>query len=265
MQITIRALVASGSLLEETYTITENYIAQCGDDSRYKVERLEDGAINLVDIYGRTEATLEEPLFKIDSDTFVGQSTDCTYYKFDLIYATKALYQNEIGGKTYPLWFTGGDRIVIGDKSYFVSYSDCGYIQIMDDHNNSILLEEQPFYYDGENLHFLSIDGTKLIGYPKVAQRLTPYSNDDSNCIKISSTNGEYLIFEVGQEYSAIVDEGESLIIGKVARSQENILQIVEDEGRTIVIEKPIKMIDDGEYIAEDVYGRKIVLETIEG
>ena len=59
------------------------------------------------------------------------------------------------------------------------------------------------------------------------------------------------------------VDEGESVIVGKVARSQENILQIVEDEGRTIVIEKPIKMIDDGEYIAEDVYGHKIVLEAV--
>ena len=89
------------------------------------------------------------------------------------------------------------------------------------------------------------------------------YSTEDSKCIKISSTNGEYLIFEVGQEYSAIVAEGESVIVGKVARSQENILQIVEDEGRTIVIEKPIKMIDDGEYIAEDVYGHKIVLEAV--
>lgn len=123
---------------------------------------------------------------------------------------------------------------------------------------NGSLLEEQPFLYDGTDLHFLDVTG-----YPKVAQHLTPYSTEDSKCIKISSTNGEYLIFEVGQEYSAIVDEGESVIVGKVARSQENILQIVEDEGRTTVIEKPIKMIDDGEYIAEDVYGHKIVLEAV--
>lgn len=35
MQVTIRALVANGSLLEETYTIAENYIAQCEGGSRY--------------------------------------------------------------------------------------------------------------------------------------------------------------------------------------------------------------------------------------
>ena len=181
MQVTIRALVANGSLLEETYTIAENYIAHCEGGSRYSIDKVEDGAINLVDVYGRTEATLEEP----------------------------------------------------------------------------------PFLYDGTDLHFLDVTGKRWTGYPNVAQHLTPYITEDSKCIKISSTNGEYLIFEVGQEYSAIVDEGESVIVGKVARSQENILQIVEDEGRTIVIEKPIKMIDDGEYIAEDVYGHKIVLEAV--
>lgn len=263
MQITIRALVANGSLLEETYTIAENYIAHCEGGSRYSIDKVEDGAINLVDVYGRTEATLEEPLFKIGRNEFVGQSTDCTYYKFNLVFATKALYQNELGGKTYPIWFVGDDRIVVGETQYSVCWSSYGNLQLMDSKNDSILLEGQPFLYDGTDLHFLDVTGKRWAGYPKVAQHLTPYSTEDSKCIKISSTNGEYLIFEVGQEYSAIVDEGESVIVGKVARSQENILQIVEDEGRTIVIEKPIKMIDDGEYIAEDVYGRKIVLEAV--
>lgn len=262
MQTTIRAIVESGSLDVESFTITENYIAQCESNRRYEIKRLDDN-LTLVDVYGRTEATLEEPLFKIDHDTFVGQSTDCTYYKFDIVYAAKALYQNETGGKTYPIWFTGDDRIVIGETQYSVSWSSVNNLQLMDSNNDRILLEEQPFLYDGTDLHFLSIDGKKLTGYPKVAQHLTPYSTEDSKCIKISSTNGEYLIFEVGQEYSAIVGEGESVLVGKVARSQENILQIAEDEGRTIVIEKPIKMIDDDEYIAEDVYGRKIVLEAV--
>ena len=249
MQVTIRALVANGSLLEETYTIAENYIAHCEGGSRYSIDKVEDGAINLVDVYGRNE--------------FVGQSTDCTYYKFNLVFATKTLYQNELGGKTYPIWFVGDDRIVVGETQYSVCWSSYGNLQLMDSKNDSILLEEQPFLYDGTDLHFLDVTGKRWTGYPKVAQHLTPYSTEDSKCIKISSTNGEYLIFEVGQEYSAIVDEGESVIVGKVARSQENILQIVEDEGRTIVIEKPIKMIDDGEYIAEDVYGHKIVLEAV--
>lgn len=240
MQVTIRALVANGSLLEETYTIAENYIAHCEGGSRYSIDKVEDGAINLVDVYGRTEATLEEPLFKIGRNEFVGQSTDCTYYKFNLVFATKALYQNELGGRTYPIWFVGDDRIVVGETQYSVCWSSYGNLQLMDSKNDSILLEEQPFLYDGTDLHFLDVTGKRWTGYPKVAQHLTPYSTEDSKCIKISSTNGEYLIFEVGQEYSAIVDEGESVIVGKVARSQENILQIV-----------------------EDVYGHKIVLEAV--
>lgn len=241
MQVTIRALVANGSLLEETYTIAENYIAHCEGGSRYSIDKVEDGAINLVDVYGRTEATLEEPLFKIGRNEFVGQSTDCTYYKFNLVYATKALYQNENGGKTYPIWFTGDDRIVIGEKHCFVCWSSSGHIQLIDDHNNSILLEEQPFYYDGEKLHFLSIDGTKLIGYQIMSQQLIPAEGD--NYIMVRTTEG-LVRFKVGTRLSVIVNEGESLIVGKVVSSKD-LLQITDEYGRTVVIEKPIKQLGD--------------------
>lgn len=257
--VTIRAIVESGSLNVENFTVADNYIADCGNGKRYSISRLEVDTINLVDAYGRTAATLEEPLFKLDRNTFIGQSTDCTYYKFNLVFATKALYQNSIGGKTYPIWFIGDDRIVVGEKQYTVSWSSYGNLQLCDIYNNAILVEEQPFLYDGSGLQFLDVTGKKHLGYPKIAQELI-YS-DVEKYVRVKAENGDIILLDVGHQFGVMINDGEDLFEGKVASSKENILQLVDDSGRTVVIEKPIRSLGSNEYEAEDVYGNKVHLE----